>query len=876
MRLRDLEKMKKELGFYKNISEEIGGKKVVELNKELSVTITKLLERKALIEKLIKGDYAENESDKIQTSLENNGAYFKKLTERQKSEIAYQFEMADDSYAKTAQWQSLYMAFIATENISAYKPAEKFETLFEDLKRRKDKIDEEKRLIKEQEAEYTKDYPYITPKNAAEEFKKLQKENLELNEQRNSVEEDSENKKKEAELQKKEIADKYKKAAEDIEIKKNEVKKKYQDLEAALMLRKEKLEEEYRKKELAFNISPLTIEAKNVYKAVAEKFKDPNYIKLLSIKEYEAFREEYQKKVEAHKKAIVEVAKNATGAFKEYVEAPTQKEKADIDICKKAAGFLHVLRNPIGKVATEFLSRYDGFRAPNTKISNVGKYLNTTLRIKENNVSIEIKQKIAFAKACKAALKDFAFVYLKGVENPTNEQINEVVDMLESGEPTYALEKVRARRKEVETVIEERRKEISLKFTEKDKEDFKIYTKPAPEDVKPEDLKKAREFYDEHVKRQIDLAYLHDEGRISVEEAENRIRSDCHNEIEKMMKNAVLLKTKELSNEVHQKKYHVGERERGVRYDIWLKKEIEKIDAYEQYFGKAGIEQAEEAKEKFKSDLEKINQEIEENKKKKTDEITKLNKVKLVTNKNQMNAELKEVDNKLNEHLDANKNKIAELDMKTQENFKKIHITTVLRNPATYFDLEPLKKALDEGQKAPKIESKSVLEETRRAANILLKQQKLYADGHTNSKEFDDMMIKLSYIGNWRTKFDVTKDIPGAPKTLDEAYEQLKASCTKYIEAKDRQHRWFPSKLRYARYELARTLETLADFHKENQKDVIMDEKVVDSWNKYFESRGETPILTEENTVQANPLEQEVKQVDDPNLEDDGLDLGSK
>ena len=138
------------------------------------------------------------------------------------------------------------------------------------------------------------------------------------------------------------------------------------------------------------------------------------------------------------------------------------------------------------------------------------------------------------------------------------------------------------------------------------------------------------------------------------------------------------------------------------------------------------------------------------------------------------------------------------------------------------------------------------------------------------------MMIKLSYIGNWRTKFDVTKDIPGAPKTLDEAYEQLKASCTKYIEAKDRQHRWFPSKLRYARYELARTLEALADFHKENQKDVIMDEKVVDSWNKYFESRGETPILTEEKTVQANPLEQEVKQVDDPNLEDDGLDLGSK
>ena len=83
-----------------------------------------------------------------------------------------------------------------------------------------------------------------------------------------------------------------------------------------------------------------------------------------------------------------------------------------------------------------------------------------------------------------------------------------------------------------------------------------------------------------------------------------------------MMKNAVLTKTKELSNEVHQKKYHVGERERGVRYDIWLKKEIEKIDAYEQYFGKVGLEQAKEAKEKFESDLEKINQEIEENKKK--------------------------------------------------------------------------------------------------------------------------------------------------------------------------------------------------------------------------------------------------------------------
>ena len=230
--------------------------------------------------------------------------------------------------------------------------------------------------------------------------------------------------------------------------------------------------------------------------------------------------------------------------------------------------------------------------------------------------------------------------------------------------------------------------------------------------------------------------------------------------------------------------------------------------------------------------------------------------------------------------LNGNK-KIEEINEKIEDNVNQIVVAGKFKRPAKHFDLETLKGALDKCKDAPKLDVNSVMEATRRAARSLLKQNEAYAKGHTNSKEYDNMMIALTYVSNWGTDLDTAKNVSDAPKTYDEALERLKESCKVYVEEKDKQRRPFPTKLRYFRYEFAGAIDALADLTKENLKDVTLSEKEADSWNKYFETRGRSPIAKEQNKEQSKDqfVEQsketvkEEKQVEEPVLEDDDIDF---
>lgn len=150
---------------------------------------------------------------------------------------------------------------------------------------------------------------------------------------------------------------------------------------------------------------------------------------------------------------------------------------------------------------------------------------------------------------------------------------------------------------------------------------------------------------------------------------------------------------------------------------------------------------------------------------------------------------------------------------------------------------------------------------------------KTYAEGHKNSKEFDNMLIALTYVTNWGTKEALPTSISGAPKTYEEAVNQLKGIVEKYVKAKKDQRRLFPTRLRHLRFQLAKAMVVYANTQEKNIGDIAMSEEVADSWNKYFESKGETEILGEK-PVETNGIgkkemiEFDAIEVNDKNLGD--------
>lgn len=884
MKLRNIGKLQREANLYKNVSEVINEKNVVDLNKELEIPLKMLLQRKQLLEQLNIENLDDEAKKKLYADIDKNNAYFETLTENQRSEIEDQFLSAHDSYARSAQWQSLFMAFTATTNLAAYKAVDDFQATLEDLQNRKANIDAAKKRIRDQKAEYTKDYPHINEKNAVEKYSELKKENSGLLDQIDELEEDSEKKKKEAEVLKQEREAAFQKEMDELQLQKNKVNAEYKSKEDELKARKLQIEEEYRKNELA-KIDRLTIEGKDVYRAAAVKLRDLTYISLLDTKEFETLMEGERQKTEAYENAKAEVVKNASGAFKEYLEAATKKEEEDIAIIKKAAGFFIVCQNPSGETAKKFLARYPEFGKPELPQANVGRFIKATLKDKENATTEKEKGLIVFAEAFQVAMKDFARVYLKDVPNPTEAQIDEVVKMLENGAPKKGREITRARRKEIEAVIDKRKEEIRARFNEKEKEAFEIYSAPEPDVLKPEYVKPARDYYEGLINAEKDKAFSKENVSLTREEAEERIREQCDNSIEDLIDKTIRFRTKDLAPSMGLKRYYVKSENRTLRYDRWLKKEIEKLDHYEKNNGIVDLKKVDELDEKLKSELESIDKQIVENEKQRKNDVSKINKLMLFTKPKQKEADLKAIDDNLAASINANNEKIEEINEKIKDNAEQILVAGKLKRPAKHFDLATLKDALDKCNDAPNLDMQSVMEATRSAARSLLKQNEAFAKGHTNSIEFNNMMIELSYVTNWGTDLDTAKNVPGAPKTYDEALDRLKESCRVYVEEKDKQRRPFPSKLRYFRYEFAGAIEALADLTKENLKDISMTEKEADSWNKYFATRGRSPIVKEQSKEQSidhskdqfteasKETVKEEKQVEEPVLEDDDIDF---
>lgn len=130
MKLRHIEKLKKEAKLYKNIFPEIKSYdgKQVDLaleNEAIAEVITKLVERRRMLEALTDDSFDTKEKQHLYESLEKNNQYFLELSADRRKQIETYFETADDNIARTAGWQNFFMAFTFTENLSSYHSVDK-------------------------------------------------------------------------------------------------------------------------------------------------------------------------------------------------------------------------------------------------------------------------------------------------------------------------------------------------------------------------------------------------------------------------------------------------------------------------------------------------------------------------------------------------------------------------------------------------------------------------------------------------------------------------------------------------------------------------------------------------------------------------------
>lgn len=249
------------------------------------------MERKRLIETLGKNDLEENRKKELYKKLEDNNAYFEDFTDEKRTEIGKLFESADDSYARTAEWQNFYMAFISTASLSTYKTVDKFNDAFKDLKQRKKAIDDEMVRVNQKIAEAKQIAPDLKTKNVEEKLVEYKKE-------QNLLKNKYEQEKQESDEKKNKLINNY--------IKYRSSKKDYEDavksqgdfakLEAAM-----KSDDEYIKYEPSEKVDKLIDEQKRILENIEEE--------------------------------KTEALKNASSDLKNYLnETYTKKEKERLDV----------------------------------------------------------------------------------------------------------------------------------------------------------------------------------------------------------------------------------------------------------------------------------------------------------------------------------------------------------------------------------------------------------------------------------------------------------------------------------------------------------------------------------------------------------------
>ena len=754
--------LKKEKNLYKDITDELKGKKFAKLNPDLEKTIAMLLERKQLIEQLNKEALEDAEREALYKSIEDNNKYFAEEVDR--ADINNQFMQADDSYAKSAEWQNLHMAFLSTASVASYKAVDTFNDNLKDLRNRRENIRQGLTLTKKDIARAQSIDPETNVTNAAEQLEKY---------------------KKEQEKAAKEFREKEKeffKGTEAIhgDFKQYPADKIKYEREKKLFDAFVKLEKDV-KKDIKYKMLFMTPE---------------QYEKL--IEEQKAI---LQKKEEERAKAI----ENASDAYKSYIDAAyTEEEKEKITFFDELKNDFDVLKKGYANDIAEFFGaaltiERDSERNVKNSLRNIFFELNNKFTARSENY-----------RKLEATIKRF------------DDNIIKLVNMHMDNNPDKTYAEARTFVEElpiadVEKLIDKMKNEITNQLDKRKAEIFNTLSEEEKNLISPSKETKA---------------------------AENEIKDNI-----KKLEDA---KTKNVKR---------TEAEFNKEYNLLINRKIK-----EGGYGVKGISD---------KDLEKINgdkwlKEAIQKEKQLTDNYENKMKISEVGYKKYVALE-----EKFKPTKDAYEKNKAEYD-------KKVEHAKKMTKPQWNFNFHKYKEALDKNCKdVPKLDLKALMEEKRVAGNDLLQMVDAYTGNHKNSPEFDAMVSSMLYVANWGTPMALPTTYRNAPKTFEQAIDQLKANCKKYEDAKKEQHRPFPSKMRHLRLQMVKAFDMYADTQRESLKGFQMTEELADKWNKYFEvksqekdeleQKNEWGIPNVQTDIKKEELYKDEFYKDDPVLESDEM-----
>ena len=729
--------LKKEKNLYKDITDELKGNKFAKLNSGLAKTIAMLLERKQLIEQLNKEALEDAEREALYQSIEDNNKYF---AEVDRDDINNQFMQADDSYAKSAEWQNLHMAFLSTASVSSYKAVDKFNDDFDNLKKRKNEIDAALERTNKSKAKAMAADPTTTVDNAKAQWEKYKDERDKLRDEFKPKQ----------------------KAIDKIQLDNQSATKKYLSSKGY-----------YEEAKLALESLPnLAEDMKN--DPEGKKFLPPEYFD----KHIEKQKDILKKNEEARATAIA----NASAECKRYFEATYTKEEAEkLEYLEGFKKYLDAFAQNDSNVIKDICgTRVFRANESNLKdiVSTLGKY------IKPDQPDYK-KTKAAYDELY-AMLERFDELHHEFDPEHYKGEFYKV-ENVGAFRPAKASEIVGQMIKQINNQLDKRKEEIFNNLSEKEKD----LISPSEETKKAE----------KDINDKIEKLEAAKNKAIEARKSEAKFNKDFNTFINR--------KIKEGGYKIPPIK---GADLEKVKGDVWLKTSL-------------------------KSTLEKYKGLMEQN---------------------------EPVYNKVTKALDEFAPVKAEYDKKYSDLSKKVEHAKQMMDPKRYFEFDYHKDALNKNcPDAPKLDVKAVMEEKRVSGFDLYQMAEAYKGNHKDSPEFAAMKSSMAYVMNWGTDYAIPPTYPNAPKTFEEAITQLKENCKKYVDAKNDQKRPFPSKMRHLRFQIAKVFYMYADTQKESLKDFKTSEKVANSWNDYFASRGETPILDEEN----KDLVKENNQIKEPVLE---------
>lgn len=140
----------------------------------LNSAIENLLERKKILDKLGGKNLHADYEKILYNRLAENDNYFALMSEEDKSAVKQAMAGMAPEIARTKEWQALHMAFIATENIAAYKAVAQMNATMDKMKNLKAEIDAARKYVIEKKAEINEVFPDLTFENAAEQYKQAQ------------------------------------------------------------------------------------------------------------------------------------------------------------------------------------------------------------------------------------------------------------------------------------------------------------------------------------------------------------------------------------------------------------------------------------------------------------------------------------------------------------------------------------------------------------------------------------------------------------------------------------------------------------------------------------------------------------------------------